>query len=207
MPAEVPTLLFKGLAEGLTLHAAEREPTDEPGLRDRFEQLLGQRPHSNQIDSVLREVRGADYVRTPDGDGTGIHQLTQDGARRLEAYRRLPDALKTSLIELFRIPPELHGTDPPTSEPAPEPARSGGDATSWIEAALREIPGEIEVQAPYARVSFDRDPAGHAWTLRVERHQPGRYEGAQRCPLTFLYEAATRLVADARGPAVPAADG
>lgn len=203
MPAEVPTLVFKGLAEGLTLHAAEREPTDEPGLVDRFERILGQRPHPNQVESVLREVRDADFVRTPEDADEGVHQLTQAGARRLAAYRRMPASFEASLVELFSIPPARREESPPEGSAPSAPGASdqlAGDGGGWVAAALAGIPTDVEMQAPYARVSLDRDPAHRAWTLRVERHEPGRYEGADVCPLTFLYEAATRLLARARGP-------
>lgn len=204
MPASVPTLVLKGLAEGLTLRAAEREPVEPEGLVDRFETLLDHRPHDNQVDSVLRSLSEADLVRQP-GEEEG-YQLTQDGARRLSRYRRLPDPFKQAAVELFRIQPShlstatrKAGSTPHSGEDryGPEPKLSGD---GWVAEALEAIPTRAKVQARYARVSFDRDPGARAWTLRVEQHEPGRYEGAASCPLTFLYEAATRLLSRARGP-------
>lgn len=195
MPADVPTLLVKGLAEGLTLHAAERAPTDAEGLMDRFESLLGQRPHANQVRPVLGRLREEDLVREP-GDGDG-YRLTQQGARRLERYRRMPEAFGTAIVELFGIEdaaPEA-GSAPGAAGEPPSPASEG-----WMGRALEALPGAVEVKAPHARVSLDRDPGSRAWTLRVENHDPGRYEGADACPLTFLYEAAARLVVAIRSP-------
>lgn len=202
MPTKVPTLVLKGLAEGLTLHAAEREGIDAPSLGDRFERLLDHRPHANQIESVLRDVQDADYVRSS-GDEEDVVQLTQEGARRLEAYRRLPQPFKRSLVELFRIRPNaiVQEVDRRPSERGSPGEADSGRAEGWVQEALEEIPGEVEVQAQYARVSMDRDPAARCWTLRVEQHEPGRYPGAEACPLTFLYRAATRLISQAKGPA------
>lgn len=202
MPTKVPTLVLKGLAEGLTLHAAEREGIDAQSLGDRFERLLDHRPHANQIESVLRDVQDAEYVRGSEDEGARF-QLTQEGARRLEAYRRLPKPFKRSLVELFRIRPNaiVEEVDPQTQQSGDQSETGSARADGWVQDALDRIPREVEVQAHYARVSMDRDPAARTWTLRVEQHEPGRYEGAQACPLTFLYRAATRLLSEAKGPA------
>lgn len=203
---DVPELLVEGLAEGLTLRTAEREPADPNGILDRFEDLLGARPSDEAVLPVVNRLADEGLIQAPESVPANGYRLTQDGARRLEAYRRLPDPFKKALVEVFRIDPtSLVDRAPPTDGSSrPRPARGNGDRATdrggWIEDALAVIPDDVEVRARYARVSFDRDPAAHTWTLRVERHEPGRYEGAGACPLTFLFRAATRLLTDARAP-------
>ncbi|MDX1611560.1 MAG: PadR family transcriptional regulator, partial [Candidatus Thermoplasmatota archaeon] len=64
----------------------------------------------------------------------------------------------------------------------------------WVHEALEALPLGPAVQAPFAKVSLEREPGGGAWTLRVEQHQPGQYAGASACPLTFLYLAIQQLL-------------
>lgn len=204
----VPTLLMKGLTEGLILRTVEREPTPADAFLDRFEALLGEPPHANQVAAVLERLANEDRIRADGPSGQGAYRLTQAGAERLQAYRSLPDRFGAQLVELFRIDPVPAATatireDPAgvgTDLPGREPARSASSADGWVGEVLDDLPREPAIHAPYATVQLDREPAARRWTLRVEHHEPGRYERSGDCALTFLYEAARRLLYAARGP-------
>lgn len=221
--ATVPALLLEGLAEGLTLRSIEREEASRADLTGRIETMLGQRPSEDQLGPVLDRLTRTDRLRLDDAHEPPVYRLTQEGARRLMAYRRLPDALGATLVSLFRLDGALDEDAPripsqpaapaPRSTPASaptaplDPARVDVASTGWVREALAALPASAEIQARHAHVSLDREPARQRWTLTVEQHDPGGYQGAGACPLTFLYEAAVRLIygvgPDAEPPPAP----
>ncbi len=202
----VHDLLVHGLAEGLILRTVERAPTAPGDLMDELGRLLGRSPDRKQVFPVVHRLEDQDLLRPTDaGDHEPkVYQITQDGARRLAAYRSLPEPFKQTASELFDLPTRQRGqVDPARVHPPSPPVEMTEEG--WVQACLAQLPDAPEIQAPFARVSLDREPRSRAWTLRVEQHEPGGYEGAQACPLTFLYAAASRLLYT--GPAAGPLEG
>lgn len=202
----VADLLLEGLAEGLILRTVERQPTGPSDLLDELGRLLGRTPERKQVFPVVHRLESDDLLRPSQAeeadrpDQPKVYRLSQAGARRLATYRALPEPFKRTTAELFELP--SHGL--------PHRADTGWEGLEmvpegWVQAALAQLPAAPEIQAPFARVSLDREPSSQSWTLRVEHHQPGAYDGAQACPLTFLYAAASRLLYT--GPATSSVEG
>lgn len=204
--AKVTDLLLEGLSEGLILRTVERGPAAPGDLLDELARLLGRPPDRKQVFPVLHRLEDHDRVRPTEASGGQgkIYQLTQAGARRLAAYRSLPEPFKQTASELFHLPTRQRDQVDPASPSPPAPPVEMAEE-GWVQACLAQLPDAPEVQAPFARVSLDREPRSRAWTLRVEQHEPGAYEGAQACPLTFLYAAASRLLYT--GPAARPLEG
>lgn len=201
----VRSLVLKGLMEGLALHAIEREPTHGYGILKELEGALGERPSKNQVYPLLRQLEDDGYVRAEeveDGRQKQIYHLTEDGHARLADYRSLPRPFKNWLAGLFGMPHLKDGDEPdevPTDrEPTPshpsEKVPALDPDRAWVPQVLETLPEGAKVQAPFATISVDREPAQGTWSLTVHQHDPGAYEGAERCPLTFLYLALEQLV-------------
>lgn len=218
----VRSLVLKGLMEGLALHAIEREPTHGYGILKQLEGALGERPSKNQVYPLLRELEEAGLVEAESAEGSRqkqVYHLTAAGEERLADFRRLPRPFKNRLAGLFGMPhlsdgPVSHHPEegpepePPvpaadeeaeTSDDAPHPARLEAHE-AWVPLALEQLPSGPEIKAPFANVSVERNPAQGTWSLTVEQHDPARYEGATRCPLTFLYLAMQQLLFEAELP-------
>lgn len=191
----VPRLMFHGLAEGLILAAVEQQPASATALRERLGRQLGQTPPRDAVEPLLEELAAGDRVRAKgeEGESEPTYHLTQEGARRLAAYRRLPAALAEAFEHLVSAGGEP-STNPGTGA-APEPASvSPEDAGSWVEAALDRLPQGPPVRDPHAEVRLDRDTASGRWSLEVRGHTPGRCQDEGACPLSFLYRAAVALL-------------
>lgn len=200
--AKVADLLLEGLSEGLILRTVERGPAAPADLLDELTRLLGRPPDRKQVFPVLHRLEDHDRVRPTEATGGQgkVYQLTQAGARRLAAYRALPGPLEQITHELFDLPARQRGHDGQAATGIPSPPADPAEE-GWVQACLAQLPAAPEVQAPFAWVSLDREPGSRVWTLSVEQHEPGGYEGAQACPLTFLYAAASRLLYGGRSPA------
>lgn len=190
----VPAPVLDGLTEGLTLRSVEREPATTGQLAGRFERLLGQSPDPEPLRSTVERLARADRIRS-NGEDPPIYRLTQDGARRLAAYRGLPEPFKQRLTEVFGI----DGADPERVEPGPEPPPVGGrpegvQRPGWAREALARLPAGPEIRAPFARFSLDHAPGARTWTLRVEQHEPCPRPDEAAGPLDVLYAAAVRLL-------------
>lgn len=216
---DAPTLVLKGLLEGLVLLAIEREPTHGYGILKDLEELLGEGPTKSQVYSLLQRLEDDDLIvseeREEEGRSRVVYRLTAGGQERLDEFRDLPVAFKHRVVDLFDIPPpddmvakleaQGHVEELAAMEgaPLPQPPRRAGpgepapDAEpGWVDVRIEELPRGPEVQAPYARFSFDREPGTGTWSLTVEQHRPGSYEGADACPLSYLYQATQRLLFD-----------
>lgn len=195
----VPRLLFHGLAEGLILAAVERQPASAQALRERLGRLLDQTPPRDAVEPLLAQLAESDRIRAkPGADGEPRYHLTQEGARRLAAYRRLPGSLAEGFGHLVgadgaadRRADPARGTDPDdTASPA------ALDGRAWVPAALERLPDRAPVEAPHAEVRLDRDTSTGRWSLEVRGHAPGSCADEDACPLTFLYRAAVGLLYD-----------
>lgn len=205
------TLVLKGLIEGLVLHAIEREPTHGYGILKEIEESLGEAPNKNQVYPLLQRMEEDGLIRSEevseDTRTKQVYHLTRDGESRLREYRTVPPAFKQRMVTLFSIPPpdELEQRveeGEADIRPAPRPRRSRPPAVgdAWVAEALEYLPASPEVRAPFARVSLNKHPGTGTWTLQVEHHEPGAYEGADVCPLTYLYLATQRLLFEAPEP-------
>jgi PadR family transcriptional regulator PadR len=190
--------VVKGLMEGLVLHALEREPTHGYGILKELESALGERPSKNKVYPLLRDLEEEDLVeaeRVDDARQKQVYHLTEAGHERLAEFRSLPRPFRRWLAGLFGLDVEA------TGEVAPERADEAGPTVAvdeaWVPALLASLPDSTDVEAPHARFQVDRDPSQGTWSLTVERHEPGAYDGADRCPLTFLFLAIQQLCFDA----------
>lgn len=193
--AKVTDLLLDGLSEGLILRTVERAPTAPADLMDELGRLLGRSPDRKQVFPVVHRLENQDLLRPTEATSVEpkLYRLTQAGARRLATYRSLPEPFKQTASELFDLPAHRSHPSRRASPSGPSPPVEMAEE-GWVQACLAQLPDAPEVQAPFARVSLDREPSSRAWMLRVEQHDPGAYDGAQACPLTFLYAAASRLL-------------
>lgn len=204
--------VLKGLIEGLALHAIDEEPTHGYGLLKQLENALGERPSKNRVYPLLRDLEEDGLIESEEVDDARtkqVYHLTDAGRERLGSFRNLPRPFKRWLAGLFAIdastaePAAMLEPDEdrePAREPEPEPEQAPARDVdelpadrAWVPATLAGLPAGPPVQAPHARISLDRAPGEGSWTFTVERHQPGEYEDADRCPLTFLYLAVQRL--------------
>lgn len=214
---DAPTLVLKGLLEGLVLLAIEREPTHGYGILKDLEELMGEGPTKSQVYSLLQRLEDDDLIVSEEREEEGrtrlVYRLTSGGQERLDEFRDLPVAFKHRVVDLFDIPPrgdmvaeledqghieELAAMEDRPRRQARQAAQQPGSGPTagpgWIDVRLEELPKGPEVKAPYASFSFDREPATGTWSLTVERHRPGDYEDAEACPLTYLYKATQRLL-------------
>ncbi|PSG97160.1 hypothetical protein BRD56_06800 [Thermoplasmatales archaeon SW_10_69_26] len=186
--------VLDGLLEGLVLHAIERDPSHGYGIIKDLEAAIGKEPSKNRVYRLLRELEEEGLVdseeETEDSRTRQVYSLTDEGIQRLEAYRDLPGPFTGRLTGLFDVDgthaaPQTEASDPPT----------GPDVGSdWVAQQLAELPARPEVQAPHAEFSLERSPGEARWRLVVERHEPEDYEGAESCPLTYVYLAIHRLL-------------
>lgn len=215
----VRSIAVKGLMEGLVLHAIEREPTHGYGILKDLESALGDRPGKNQIYPLLRELEDEGYVEAEtaeDGRTKQVYHLTEEGHDRLASYRSLPPPFKNWLASVFGLPHLEAGREPaaaqerapedepaherpseptpPDEEPGPRPRAPRPAEAGWVARVAEELPPGAEVKAPHAEISVERTPRTGTWSLTIRHHEPGRYEGAEACPLTFLYLAMQRLL-------------
>lgn len=204
------TLLLKGLIEGLVLHAIEREATHGYGVLKDLEALMGEAPNKNQVYPLLQRMEEDGLIRSEevseDTRTKQVYHLTREGESRLREYRTMPAAFKQRLVELFNIPaPELlaerieeEGIDEPAPRPRTVPPAPAPDA-GWVQRQVEALPRGPEIKAPFAKVSLNRNPGTGTWELTVDHHEPLGYEGAEECPLTYLYLAAQRLLFEKEG--------
>lgn len=205
----VRSQVLKGLIEGLVLHALEREPTHGYGILKDLEEALGERPGKNQVYPLLRDLEEEGYIESEpveDARTKQLYRLTDRGEERLSAYRSLPHPFKNWIASVFGLPHlSGYGEESEDGEPSQgpqepdEPARAAEPGTSegearWVKVQLDALPRGPKVKAPHAEVSIDRAPRRGTWSLTVENHEPGAYEGADACPLTYLYLAVQRLL-------------
>lgn len=190
----VPILLLEGLGEGLILRTVEREPRGPGEIHEILARIVGQPPERKLVFPVIQRLEQADLIRAPDqtDDEPKCYHLTQAGARRLADHRELPASYKAAITDLLDLqaPNEAAGQPGDSTSAAEAPSASDG----WVDRLLARLPESPQVMAPYAQVSLAKDQGARAWTLRVEHHEARGYDGASACPLTFLYEAATRLL-------------
>lgn len=193
----VRSLVLKGLMEGLALHAIDREPTHGYGLLKELETAMGERPSKNKVYPLLRDLEDqglVDAEPVEDGRQKQVYHLTDSGRERLAEFRSLPRPFKTWLAGLFGLedgPAEDQAVEPEPARPDREPAADADAA--WVPELLARLPDDPSIEAPHANIRVDRDPGQGTWSLTVERHEPGAYEDAERCPLTFLFLAMQRL--------------
>lgn len=202
----VPILLLEGLGEGLILRTVEREPRGPAEIHETLARMVGQLPERKLVFPVLQRLEQADLIRAPNqtDDRPKRYHLTQAGARRLADHRELPASYKAAITDLLDLPARSDGVAREPGEPASAAETTSGPG-GWVDRLLGQLPESPPVMAPYAQVSLAKDQGARAWTLRVEHHEPRGYEGANACPLTFLYEAATRLLYGAGSKLEPAA--
>ncbi len=191
----VPILLLEGLGEGLILRTVEREPRGPAEIHDALARIVRQPPERKLVFPVLQRLEQADLIRAPNqtDDRPKRYHLTQAGARRLADHRELPASYKAAITDLLDLPARSKRAAHEPGEPA-SAAQAPSGPGGWVDRLLAQLPESPPVIAPYAQVSLAKDQAARAWTLRVEHHEARGYEGANACPLTFLYEAATRLL-------------
>jgi PadR family transcriptional regulator PadR len=185
--------VLDGLLEGLVLHAVEREPNHGYGIIKDLEAAIGEEPSKNRVYRVLRDLEEAGCVEsrevTEDSRTRQVYSLTEEGARRLESYRELPGPFKNWLTGLFGDDGGSARASEAREPDQPVEAERGGVADR-----LAELPSGPPVRAPHAEFSLERAPGESRWRLVVERHAPDDYEGAEECPLTFVYLAIHRLL-------------
>lgn len=207
--------VLKGLIEGLALHAIDEEPTHGYGLLKKLENALGERPSKNRVYPLLRDLEEDGLLvseAVEDGRSKQVYRITEAGRERLAAFRSFPRPFERWLGGLFGIDGdadaapeaevEAESEPRPPEQPDVEHEPELAADAAWVPAALDRLPSGPTVQAPHARIRMDRSPGEGSWTLTVERHQPGEYEDADRCPLTFLYLAVQQLAfeTDLGGP-------
>jgi DNA-binding MarR family transcriptional regulator len=153
---------------------------------------------------LLRDLEEAGYVEseevTEDSRTRQVYSLTDDGTERLAAYRELPAPFKEWLSGLFGLG---NGRSPDPEAGASAEATEGGAGAgrgeeAWVEARLEDLPAEATVQARHAEYGLERSPGEGRWRFVVDRHDPGDYEGADVCPLSFVYMAIQRLLYEKR---------
>lgn len=221
----VESKLLDGLDEGLILRLLEREPATPTTLHERLEKLLGRPPDDGHLLPILAdlEIEGRIEARGRVGDQP-IYRLTGDGQARLASYRSVTDPLRQAIGEIFGIesqqgqPPPEALPDPPAPEdtktdppeaPAPQPDTGqpvDAHAEDWVRRAIGQLPVSPGIEAPFANASLDIEPGADTWTLEVQQHAPGTYDGSDRCPLTFLYGASVRLLYGTYGASMQAFD-
>jgi DNA-binding PadR family transcriptional regulator len=182
----VTSLVLDGMLEGLVLHAVERAPTHGYGILKDLENALGEAPNKNKVYRLLRDLEEEDLVvseEVEEGSRTRqVYSITERGLDRLDDYRNLPGPFKEQLAGLFGI-----------GETPTDPDRASSTPDAWVEDVLAQIPDNPAIQAPGPEITLDRAPGKRTWSIRVENHEPGQYEDADACPLTFLYFAAQQL--------------
>lgn len=195
----VEAKVLDGLLEGLVLHAIEEEPSHGYGILKDLEAAIGEEPSKNRIYRVLRDLEEEGFVEseevTEESRTRQVYSLTPQGADRLREFRDLPAPFKGWLAGLFGI----DGAGEPrrardrTREPEPTELETEPEP-GWVQEQLAQLPTDPPIQAPHARYTLDRAPGEGRWELTVERHDPGAYEGADECALTFVYLAIQRML-------------
>lgn len=206
--AGIPDRLLDVLAESFTLHHVEAEPATPSEISEKLAAALDLAPPTERVSTVLKALEADDRIRPDDAESGSCYLLTQDGARLLHSYRTLPAPVTGALGRLLHLggdeapSPSASGQEPQAPSAPPDQGISRPRAgledvdleEGWVGDVLDQLPIGPDVEARYARVSLDHEPGSNRWTLTVEQHDPGAYEGASACPLTFLYAAATRLL-------------
>lgn len=185
----VASKVLDGLLEGLVLHAIEAEPSHGYGILKDLEGAIGEAPSKNRVYRILRDLEEAGCVVseevTEDSRTRQVYSLTETGAERLTEYRDLPGPFKSWLSGLFDVEAPRQGS----GEATPSRIEDG-----WVSKRLDELPSEAPVNARHASFSLDRTPGEGRWELTVERHEPGSYEDADECALTYIYGAVQKLL-------------
>lgn len=221
----VESKLLDGLDEGLILRLLEREPATPGTLHERLEELIGRAPDDGHLLPILAdlEMEGRIEARGRVGDQP-IYRLTDDGRARLASYRSVAEPLRQAIGEVIGVRsaqggpaskssldvPDLGGTEtrpPETPAPQPDPGQPVDADDDWVRRAIGQLPVNPVIEAPFANAALDIQPGANAWTLEVQQHAPGSYNGSDRCPLTFLYGASVRLLYGTYGASMQPFEG
>lgn len=207
----VENKLLDGLDEGLILRFLHRESATPAELSRRLEETIGEPPGEEHLLPLLADLEMEGRIEADSqAQGQPVYTLTRAGEARLARYRSVAGRLQRATADLLGIDPSAPDEDdppstsnghretvpeePPTRDPTPSQAPPLRADEAWVREGLDQLPVSPRIQAPYANASLDIQAGAGEWTLKVEQHSPGSYEGAGRCPLTFLYGAAVRLL-------------
>lgn len=200
-----PDALWPALDEPIVLALLEDEPCHGYGLYQKIGELFGSTVRKSHVYRVLDGLEEDGFALSREEQASSrtrfVYELTQDGLARLDDYRQIPTELRGVLASAFAPGIEQDGASalsnaqggPGAPDTGTRLAR-GAPAEGWVVELLDQMPREASIEAPHASFTLERDPQAATWSLTVEHHEPGGYEGADACPLTFLYLAAIRLL-------------
>lgn len=216
----VERVLWSALDEAIVLALLHEEPRHGYAIYSRIQQSVDAGIRKSRIYSLLHELEEeglSSSVEVPNASGPSkrVYELTDAGRTRLDAYQRLDPEFRELLGGVLLVETQAgiegngyspsqvqeHRVHEAPSAQAQEKGQERGRLPphvedAWVQACLEALPRSARIKAPAAQFSLSRSPAGK-WQLVVENHEPGSYEAAGECPLTFLYRATVRLLLDA----------